>query len=79
MAGLVRLGLSEWKPKTAIACSLAVATGVSLIDGMLQWLHPERFADFHDLALNFTGAALGVLGLEPLLRKESAQPLSGKA
>ncbi len=41
---------------------------VSLIDEILQGLHPERVYDTRDLVLNAAGTALGLILLTPFLR-----------
>lgn len=61
-----------------LAKSFALAFCMGLTDEFLQWLHPDRFCDLHDVAINTTAITLGVLISEPLrtLSKGSKKELA---
>jgi len=58
------------RPYDPILSALFFPALISLVDEILQWLTPERYFDWRDLWMNFLGALLGLLLLEPLLTKK---------
>lgn len=46
--------------------SLLIVALIGLIDELLQGLHPQRFFDWRDLALNTSGGILGLLFIFPM-------------
>jgi len=51
---------------------LTMVTGVA--DELIQGLHPTRFFDLRDIGLNFSGALLGVILLEPFQHPGAVRP-----
>lgn len=64
---LVRRGFFPKHTKLAgITRTLGTCLTVSLIDEILQGIHPARYFDLRDLLLNFLASLLGALLVEPL-------------
>lgn len=54
-------------PRISDVKCLIIINFVSIMDESLQGLHPQRFFDFRDLALNFLGCLAGLLVILPFI------------
>jgi len=73
---LVRLSFHYSNCSHSVAKTLVLSNCVSLIDELLQAAHPTRVFDLRDLTLNFLGALVGLLLVEPLLKKSASSQAS---
>ncbi len=59
--------------------AFAMSWSMGVTDELLQWLHPERFCDWHDIAINTCAVLTGILIAEPLRRGSTPDTISSQS